>query len=70
MRWGPSHPLSASRTNTKGQGDPNLQSLCPSMLGSWEGFLEREGKTALYIYSNSDKRANSELTSGPSIPFT
>ena len=70
MHSGPSHPLFTARAKGKGQGDPNLQSLHPSMLGSRKGFLEREGKAGLYIYSNSDKRANSEFISGLSIPFT
>lgn len=69
QRWetdsGPSHPPIRARANAK---DGETQTCSPCALQCW-GHEKVSGKR-LHIHPNSDKRANSELISGLSIPFT
>lgn len=71
QRWemdsGPSHPPIRARANAKdGERRPKPAVLAPFSAGVMRSL---SGKR-LYIHPNSDKRANSELISGLSIPFT
>jgi len=71
MHSGPSYLIVTSKANAKERdGETQTAVLPPFNAGSWECFLEREGKAGLYIYSNSDKRGDSQLISGLSIPST